>query len=92
MTKNISQILQYDNITDITLDCNGDYYCSLIIYTYKKISLKISKLSCSEVTYNNEIHIKDQINLLNQRQKSLKKDLIIILDLLQELENETDIQ
>ena len=58
----------------------------------KKITLKMSKLAFSEVTYNNKIHIKDQINLLNQRQKYLKKELIIILDLLDELENETDIQ
>ena len=52
----------------------------------------MSKLAFSEVTYNNKIHIKDQINLLNQRQKYLKKELIIILDLLDELENESDIQ
>ena len=52
----------------------------------------MSKFASSEVTYNNEINIKDQIHLLNQRQKDLKKELVIILDLLDELENETDIQ
>jgi len=47
----------------------------------------MSKLASSEVTYNNKIYIKDQINLLNQRQKDLRKELIFILDLLDELEN-----
>ena len=47
----------------------------------------MSKLDASEVTYINKIHIKDQINLLNQRQKDLRKELIFILDLLDELEN-----
>ena len=47
----------------------------------------MSKLDSSEVTYINKIHIKDQINLLNQRQKDLRKELIFILDLLDELEN-----
>lgn len=58
----------------------------------QKLSIKMSKFASSEVTYNNEINIKDQIHLLNQRQKDLKKELVIILDLLDELENETDIQ
>lgn len=52
----------------------------------------MSKFASSEVTYKNKINIKDQIHLLNQRQKDLKKELVIILDLLDELENETDIQ
>ena len=58
----------------------------------QKLSIKMSKFTSSEVTYNNEMNIKDQIHLLNQRQKDLKKELVIILDLLDELENETDIQ
>jgi len=58
----------------------------------QNLSIKMSKFASSEVTYNNEINIKDQIHLLNQRQKDLKKELVIILDLLDELENETDIQ
>ena len=58
----------------------------------QQLSIKMSKFASSEVTYNNEINIKDQIHLLNQRQKDLKKELVIILDLLDELENETDIQ
>lgn len=58
----------------------------------QQLSIKMSKFTSSEVTYNNEINIKDQIHLLNQRQKDLKKELVIILDLLDELENETDIQ
>lgn len=58
----------------------------------QQLSIKMSKFTSSEVTYNNEMNIKDQIHLLNQRQKDLKKELVIILDLLDELENETDIQ
>lgn len=33
----------------------------------------MSKLASSEVTYNNKIYIKDQINLLNQREKRFEK-------------------
>ena len=58
----------------------------------QQLNIKMSKFTSSEVTYNNEMNIKDQIHLLNQRQKDLKKELVIILDLLDELENETDIQ
>ena len=38
---------------------------------------------------NKEIYIKEEIKILNQRQKDLRKELLLILDLLDELENQS---
>jgi hypothetical protein len=38
---------------------------------------------------NKEMYIKEEIKILNQRQKDLRKELLLILDLLDELENQS---
>ena len=35
------------------------------------------------------MYIKEEIKILNQRQKDLRKELLLILDLLDELENQS---